>query len=175
MEEEKKDIITSVKEENEKVIKKLLESGLNLQNLDSLYKAIDIYKDLANVDYWQEKKEDLKMRYRGSYNDYGEYGRRGVKGTGRSRYGDDNAYGRRGVPGSGRGRYRGEEMIDEMMYEYGNYTEGKENYGTDQETMKSFKYMLKAFKDYYKHLKQEASSEEEVEMLEETAREMLDM
>ena len=116
------------------------------------------------------------MRYRNSYNDgyneYGEdYGRRGVPGTGR-RYGNDMSYGRRGVPGSGRDRYRGEEMIDEMAYHYGNYSDGKEMYGADGDTLESFKYMLKAFKDYYKHLKQEASSQEEVQLLEKTAREI---
>lgn len=116
------------------------------------------------------------MRYRNSYNDgyneYGEdYGRRGVPGTGR-RYGNDMSYGRRGVPGTGRGRYRGEEMIDEMSYHYGNYSDGKEMYGADGDTLESFKYMLKAFKDYYKHLKQEASSQEEVQLLEKTAREI---
>jgi len=48
-------------------------------------------------------------------------------------------------------------------------------YGADQDTLKSFKYMLKAFKDYYKHLKEEASSQEEIQLLEQTAREMLEM
>ena len=61
------------------------------------------------------------------------------------------------------------------MYHYGNYSEGRERYGADDETMKSFKYMLKSFKDYYKHLKEEASSPQEVKLLEETAREMLEM
>ena len=41
--------------------------------------------------------------------------------------------------------------------------------------MKSFKYMLKSFKDYYKHLKDEASSQQEVRMLEEVAREISEM
>ena len=110
----------------------------------------------------------------GEYNEGGSYGRRGVPGTGRGRY-SEGSYGRRGVPGTGRGRYRGEEMMDEMAYHYGNYSEGIQRYGADQETMKSFKYMLKAFKDYYKHLKDEASSQEEVKMLEDTAREISQM
>ena len=110
----------------------------------------------------------------GEYNEGGSYGRRGVPGTGRGRY-SEGSYGRRGVPGTGRGRYRGEEIMDEMAYHYGNYSEGMQSYGADQETMKSFKYMLKAFKDYYKHLKEEASSQEEVKMLEDTAREISQM
>ena len=66
-------------------------------------------------------------------------------------------------------------VIEEMMEEYGNYSEGREMYGADQDTLKSFKYMLKSFKDYYKHLKEEASSQEEIQLLEQTAREMLEM
>ena len=88
---------------------------------------------------------------------------------------EGESYGRRGVKGTGRGRYRGEEMMDEMAYHYGNYNEGREQYGADEETMKSFKYMLKSFKDYYKHLKDEASSQQEVKMLEDVAREISEM
>ena len=174
--EEEKTILEKTKEKSEKLIEELTKDGIKTDNLSMLEKIIDIHKDIANEEYWQCKKEEIKMRYRNSYNDgyneYGEdYGRRGVPGTGR-RYGNDMSYGRRGVPGTGRGRYRGEEMIDEMAYHYGNYSDGKEMYGADGDTLESFKYMLKAFKDYYKHLKQEASSQEEVQLLEKTAREI---
>lgn len=177
--EEEKTILESTKEKSEKLIEELTKDGIKTDNIGLLEKVIDIHKDIANEEYWQCKKEEIKMRYRNSYNDgyneYGEdYGRRGVPGTGR-RYGNDMSYGRRGVPGTGRGRYRGEEMIDEMAYHYGNYSDGKEMYGADGDTLESFKYMLKAFKDYYKHLKQEASSQEEVQLLEKTAREISEM
>lgn len=182
MEEEKNtNVLQTIKEETEKVMKNIADSGLKEDNIDHLYKLVDIHKDIANEEYWKKKEESF-MRYRGyseggyseGYNEGGNYGRRGVPGTGRGRY-SDGSYGRRGVPGSGRGRYRGEEMMDEMAYHYGNYNEGREQYGADEETMKSFKYMLKAFKDYYKHLKQEASSQEEVQMLEDVAREISEM
>lgn len=179
-EEEKKEEKTfqeELKEKIECVIKIVAEQGLDNSNIDFLYKAVDIHKDLCNENYWKVKEEEI-MRYRdySEYNDYGDssYGRRGVPGTGRGRY-SESAYGRRGVKGTGRGRYRGEEMLDRIMQEYGNYSEGKEMYGADQDTVESFKYMLKAFKDYYKHLKQEASSSEEVQLLEDTAREIADM
>lgn len=177
--EEEKTILESTKEKSEKLIEELTKDGIKTDNIGLLEKVIDIHKDIANEEYWQCKKEEIKMRYRNSYNDgyneYGEdYGRRGVPGTGR-RYGNDMSYGRRGVPGTGRGRYRGEEMIDEMAYHYGNYSDGKEMYGADGDTLESFKYMLKAFKDYYKHLKQEASSQEEVQLLEKTAREISEL
>ena len=179
--ETKKDekIIDKLKEETEKLICNILEQGINENNLDYLYKVVDIHKDISNEEYWKQKEEnEMYGNYGrdsyGEYNEGGSYGRRGVPGTGRGRY-SEGSYGRRGVPGTGRGRYRGEEMMDEMAYHYGNYTEGRDNYGADQETMKSFKYMLKAFKDYYKHLKDEASSQEEVQMLEDTAREISQM
>ena len=185
MEEQKEQkTIEKLKEETEKLIDNILEQGINENNLDYLYKVVDIHKDISNEEYWKQKEESISMygnygNYgRDSYGEYsegGSYGRRGVPGTGRGRYNEGGSYGRRGVPGSGRGRYRGEEMMDEMAYHYGNYSEGRDNYGADQETMKSFKYMLKAFKDYYKHLKEEASSQEEVQMLEQTAREISQM
>lgn len=179
--ETKKDekIIDKLKEETEKLICNILEQGINENNLDYLYKVVDIHKDISNEEYWKQKEEnEMYGNYGrdsyGEYNEGGSYGRRGVPGTGRGRY-NEGSYGRRGVPGTGRGRYRGEEMMDEMAYHYGNYNEGRERYGADEETMRSFKYMLKSFKDYYKHLKDEASSQEEVKMLEDVAREISQM
>lgn len=112
---------------------------------------------------------------RDSYGEYEENYSGGRRRDSRGRYMEGGSYGRRGVKGTGRGRYRGEEMMDEMAYHYGNYNEGREQYGADEETMKSFKYMLKSFKDYYKHLKEEASSQQEVKMLEDVAREISEM
>ena len=118
---------------------------------------------------------------RETYNDnygeeYGEYGRRGVPGTGRGRYREN--YGRRGVPGTGR-RYRGEEMMDDMYEAYQAYSDGRDmyndSYGAKQETMESFKYMLKSFKDFFKHLQKEADSQEETELLKKTAKEISEM
>lgn len=175
--QEEKTTIELLKEASEKKIKELTAQGIQVNNIDYLYKVVDIHKDIANEEYWKAK-EEYYMRYNGydEYSESGSYGRRGVPGTGRGRYNESGSYGRRGVPGSGRGRrYRGEEMMDEMMYHYGNYAEGRDSYGADQETMKSFKYMLKSFKDYYKHLKEEASSQEEVQMLEDVAREISEM
>ena len=152
-----------------------MEQGVQTNNIDFLYKMIDVKKDIAEIE-----KEEQEMMYGnyGNYDNYGEYDRSyggGRRRDSRGRYMESGSYGRRGVKGTGRGRYRGEEMMDEMMYHYGNYNEGREQYGADEETMKSFKYMLKSFKDYYKHLKEEASSPQEVKLLEETAREMLEM
>lgn len=177
---EEKNVIDKVTEEVDKSIKTIMEQGVQTNNIDFLYKMIDIKKDIAEIE-----KEEQEMMYGnygnygrdsyGEYNEGGNYGRRGVPGTGRGRYNEGGSYGRRGVKGTGRGRYRGEEMMEDMMYHYGNYNEGREQYGADEETMRSFKYMLKSFKDYYKHLKDEASSQQEVQMLEDVAREISEM
>ena len=176
-ETEKKEtkVLDKLKEETDKSMKRVLEQGVQTNNVDFLYKMIDIKKDIAEIE--KEEQEMMYSNY-GNYDNYGEYDRSyggGRRRDSRGRYMEGGSYGRRGVPGSGRGRYRGEEMMDEMAYHYGNYNEGREQYGADEETMKSFKYMLKSFKDYYKHLKEEASSPQEVKLLEETAREMLEM
>ena len=174
-ETEKKEtkVLEKLKEETDKSMKRVLEQGVQTNNVDFLYKMIDIKKDIAEI----EKEEQEMM-----YGNYGNYGRDsdmmysgGRRRDSRGRYMEGSSYGRRGVPGTGRGRYRGEEMMDEMAYHYGNYNEGREQYGADEETMKSFKYMLKSFKDYYKHLKDEASSQQEVKMLEDVAREISEM
>ena len=174
-ETEKKEtkVLDKLKEETDKSMKRVLEQGVQTNNVDFLYKMIDIKKDIAEI----EKEEQEMM-----YSNYGNYGREndmmysgGRSRDSRGRYMESGSYGRRGVKGTGRGRYRGEEMMDEMAYHYGNYNEGREQYGADEETMKSFKYMLKSFKDYYKHLKEEASSQQEVKMLEDVAREISEM
>ena len=180
-ETEKKEtsVIDKVTEEVDKSIKRIMEQGVQTNNIDFLYKMIDVKKDIAEIE-----KEEQEMMYgnygnygRGSYGEYSEGGNYsgGRRRDSRGRYMEGGSYGRRGVPGTGRGRYRGEEMMDEMAYHYGNYNEGREQYGADEETMKSFKYMLKSFKDYYKHLKEEASSQQEVKMLEDVAREISEM
>ena len=177
---EEKDIKTQLKEKAEELIDSILKEGIQQNNIEFLEKIVDIHKDISNEEYWKEK---IDMRYRnsGSYSDgnYGEYSDGSYNGgrrrDSRGRYMESDSYGRRGIPGTGRGRYRGEEMMEDMMYHYGNYNEGREQYGADEETMKSFKYMLKSFKDYYKHLKDEASSQQEVQMLEDVAREISEM
>ena len=171
-ETEKKEtkVLDKLKEETDKSMKRVLEQGVQTNNVDFLYKMIDIKKDIAEIE-----KEEQEMMYGnyGRYDDMSYSG--GRRRDSRGRYMEGGSYGRRGVPGTGRGRYRGEEMMDEMAYHYGNYNEGREQYGADQETMKSFQYMLKSFKDYYKHLKDEASSRQEVKMLEDVAREISEL
>ena len=136
---EEKTFQTELIEKTEQAIKTVAEQGLNNNNIDFLYKAVDIHKDLCNEKYWKAKEEYYMY---GNYDDM-NYGRRGVRGTGRGRY-SEGSYGRRGVPGTGRGRYRGEEMLDEMSYHYGNY-HNSGNYGAKEDS--AYK-MTEAFKEF---------------------------
>lgn len=178
-----------IKEQVEKEINTILEQGIQDTNLHNLYELVDIHKDLANEEYWEEKKEVMQMRYRGygnygneySEGNYGEenYGRRGVPGTGR-RYREGGSYGRRGVPGTGRGRYRGEEMMDEMHGAYQEYSEGKEqfeagNYGAKSNTLQSLDYMMQSVVDFIEMLKKDASSHEEVQLIQKYTKEISEM
>lgn len=165
---EPKESKVSLSEQIDKQIESILEKGINTDNITYLGKLIDINKDCENIKYWKEKIH--MYRESGSYNEgYGRY-----RESGRYNEGGYNAgsYGRRGVKGTGRGRYRGEEMMDEMYMNYGEYSEGRDNYGADQATLHSLKSMLDSVKKFMKHLEQEASSREEVEMIKETAKEI---
>ena len=137
-----------LEKKTEESINKILDEGITTNNLDHLYKLTKI-NHIA--------KEDESMNY-GNYVNYG--GRR----TGYDSYGEygrDN-YGRRGYDM----KYRGEEEMDRMAGEYGRYMESRERYGAnDQETDKSFHYMVKALEDFIMVLKQEAESPQQKQQL----------
>lgn len=115
------------------------------------------------------------MRYR-DYEEYGNYGRD-----------EYSNYGRRGVPGSGRGRgrrysergrdsrYRGDESMDNMYGAYQEYSEGRERYGNHPSTMKSLDYMLKSVVEFIEMLKEDAGSQEEIQLIQKYTQEISDM
>ena len=83
-------------------------------------------------------------------------------------YGNYNGYGRGGSYGRdeyGRGSYGRDE--------YG--AEGKERYGANEDTKKSLEYMLRSMEDFAHMLKEDASSQEEVEMIRQTAQRIAQM
>ena len=133
-------------ETTKKSIEKILKDGITTNNLEHLYKLVDIYKDAKEVE---------NMNYgnyggrRPMYDSYGEYNR--------------DSYGRRGYDI----RYRGEEHIDRIGNEYGRYMESRERYGTSEETDKSFHYMVKALEDFVKVLHEEADTPQQKQMLNE--------
>ena len=155
----------------EDTIKKLLEENqgeINMNNLEALGELIDIHKDIANEEYWCMKEESEMY---GNYNDgrggYGNYDR-----YGRDSYGRDS-YGRR--ERDSRGRYRGHDYMDEMYEYYGRYMEGRQRYGANEDTMKSLKYMLESMEDFARMLREDAQSQEEIEMIRQTAQRIAQM
>ena len=165
MEEENKEneevcYTDKIKEIVVKELEQFSNAELNGDDLDILYKLVDIDKDLENIDYWKVKKEVMKMRY----NDYDRYSEGGYS---EGRYGEN--YGRRGVPGTGRGRYRGhdegEEMIEDMRESYSAYSEsrnayGRGNYGAEQESMKALEETMELFTEFAQKMIQEVDSPE---------------
>lgn len=164
---------------NEQIVEKInaiTEEGIKQTNVDYLGKLVDIHKDLANEDYWEEKKEDMTMRY-------GNYGRGSRRGRS---YGEMAPMYGRGRRRDSRGRYMtgreyGEgtpaEMIDEMYEHFGNYEEGKEqsrrgNYSAKDDSIESLECMMQAICEFVDTLREDADSEEEVAIIEKYARKM---
>ena len=134
-------------EKSEKSIKKILDEGITTNNLEHLYKLVDIYKDAKEVEsmnYGRGPGYDVYGRYYG--NEYGNYN---------GNYG--NEYGRRGYDA----KYRGNEHLDRMYGEYGRYMENRNRYGAGEETDKSFHYMVKALEDFIMVLNEEADTQQQ--------------
>ena len=150
-----------IKEKVEQEIENIIGEGLQEENIEMLGDLVDIHKDLANEDYWEKKKEVMGMRYRNYEGD--SYGR--------------ESYGRRGRDSRGRysaggtmGRNYGEQMMNEMYQNYQGYSRGREQYGrgnynAKEDTMKSLEYMLESMVDFVEMLKEEAGSQEEMELI----------
>lgn len=180
MEEEKKTVTEEIKCQIEDEICNISEERVQRDNVDYLGKLVDIHKDLANEEYWLKKEEF--MMYRGyGRNYYGDYDREEYGNYGRGRRRDSRGRYMESRYSEGRGRrYRGHDMIDEMADHYGNYSEGKEeysrgNYGAKEDTMKSLEYMLQSVEDFMMMLQEDASSQEEVDMIKHTARKISEM
>lgn len=146
---------SKVIEKMKESINNQLEQGLNTQNIDILYKLVDIYKDMKEV-------ENM------NYGEYGNYGGRrpGYDSYGRN-YGNYNMeYGRGSYGRQGRdSRYRGDDELDRMYGEYGRYQESRNRYGAGEETDKSFHYMVKSLEDFIKVLYEEAESPQQKQEL----------
>lgn len=57
-------MLKKVNEQVEGQIKKIVEEGLQLNNIDRLYKLVDIHKDIANEEYWKKKEEVMENEVR---------------------------------------------------------------------------------------------------------------
>ena len=142
-----------LEKKTEESIDKILKEGITTNNLEHLYKLVDIYKDAKEVE---------------NMNNYGNYGNYGARRPGYDSYGRDN-YGEYGRDNYGRRgydmRYRGEDEIDRMHGEYGRYMESRQRYGAGEETDKSFHYMVKALEDFIKVLYEEAEGQQQKQQL----------
>ena len=123
-------------------IEKVGTMNLDATDIDYLYKVVDIYKDLKEVE---------NMNNYGRYEGYGNYG---------------EEYGRRGVDS----RYRGESYMDGMRGSYRNYEEARNeynrgNYGAKEDGLKELEYMMHAAMKFIKMVKEEATSPEEQEIV----------
>ena len=133
----------------EDAINRILKEGIATTNLDYLYKLTKINHMI--------KEENM-------YNEYGNYNGRG---PGHGSYGNEygNEYGRRGYDT----KYRGHDHLDRMYNEYGRYMDYRGRYGAnDQETDKSYHYMLKALEDFIKVLYEEADTPQQKQNLRDT-------
>lgn len=140
-----------------KELEQFSDVDLTGDELDVLYKLVDIDKDLENIDYWKVKKEAMKMRYE-NYGDYSEGGY------------SEGRYGRRGVPGTGRGRYRGnysegEDMIEDMKESYSAYSESRSaynrgNYNAGEDSMEALEDTMRLFTEFAQKMIKEVDSPE---------------
>lgn len=145
-------------------IEKILDEGITNNNLEHLYKLVDIYKDakeVENMNYGNYGNYNGRGPGHGSYGEYNGYGN----------YGEYGNYGRRGYDR----KYRGDEYLERMSGEYGRYEEGKMRYGHNEDTKKSLEYMLRSMEDFARMLKEDAQSQEEVEMIRQTAQRIAQM
>lgn len=163
----------------ENIIGCISDEGIREDNVHYLGELIDIHKDLANEDYWKMKEETLDMKYRTSGRD--SYGARRRDSRGRYMAGGRGGnYENYGESGNYVKRYRGHDMIDGMYEDYGTYMEGKEegrrgNYGAKEDSMEALRYMLQSVEDFMMMLNEEAESQEEIEMIKRTARNIAEM
>ena len=155
-----------LKKKTEESINRILKEGITTTNLDYLYK-------LSKINHIAKEDENMN-----NYGEYGNYGGRrpgydtyGEYGNYGDNYGEYGRYGRRGRDS----KYRGYGHLDRMYNEYGRYSEGKEQYGANEDTKKSLKYMLESMEDFARMLKEDAKSQEEVEMIRQTAQRIAQM
>lgn len=152
-----------LRQKTEESIKKILDEGLNTNNLEYLYK-------LTKINHMVKEDENMN---------YGNYGNYGGRGPGHGSYGEYNrGYGEYNEGYNARGRdskYRGYGHLDRMYNEYGNYSYGRERYGTNEDTKRSLEYMLRSMEDFANMLKEEAQSQEEVNMIRQTAQRIAQM
>lgn len=165
-----KELCKEINRQVEQQIKDIMQEGVQVDNINMLGKLVDIHKDLANEKYWNVKEEVYKMRYRDYDRD--DYGRGNY---------NREVYGRRSR--DSRGRYTGheqEDLMNDMYNHYRRYSAGREqynrgNYGAKEDTIKGLEYMLQSIVEFFEMLKEDASSQEEMELIKQYSKEISEM
>lgn len=68
---EEVNILDKVKNAIEKPMKLIVDSGVSSNNLDYLYKLIDVYKDIENIEYWNMKEDNMRFKdYKRSFDSH---------------------------------------------------------------------------------------------------------
>lgn len=148
---------------------KVVEEGISPDNIEYLSELVDICKDLKKIEKIDYEMEESNMMYRDGGYDYGRRSR-----DSRGRYNEGGQYNRRS---SGRG-YRGHDMLDMMNQHYSTYGASKDeyrnsgDYRAQEDSKMALKKMLESAEDFMAMLMEEAESQEEVEMVKQTAKEI---
>lgn len=149
-------------DETDKYIRQFIEEGIGEgNNLEYIDKLIDIQKDAYKIERMKEEEEM-----------YGNYGGRRYDDY-RGEHHMYDTYGRR--ERDSRGRYKGHEHLDRMYDHYGRYMEGRERYGANEDTKRSLEYMLHSMEDFARMLREDAQSQEEVDMIRQSAQRIANM
>ena len=101
---------------------------------------------------YEARRRDGRGRY------MGEYGRRGVAGTGRERYREYGNYS------------EGEDMLEDMKESYGAYNESmnaysRGNYGAAEDGMKALEDTMELFTEFTEKMIDQAESPEEKQIV----------
>lgn len=179
----------------EQELDKIAEKGLTTSNLETAYKLIDMYKDLKNTEYWEQKGEYYEYvlaEMQGGYSESGyammddDYSMRGRKRDRMGRYsredgmsyegGQSMARGRGGNRGGnnrGRNQYsrEGSYAMDGGYSMYDRYMDSKQSYRANQSMdgkqrlMDSLEEYMDDFTEKIKEMHRDADTPEEREMI----------
>ena len=148
----------------ESELHKIAEKGLTTSNLETAYKLIDMYKDLKNTEYWEQKGEYyeyvLMEMQNGSESEYSmmddDYAMRGRKRDRMGRYSRDDGMSGQSMARDGRRDNRGRNqysregsyaMNDGGYSMYDRYMDAKQSYRSNQ-SMDGKQKLMESLEDY---------------------------
>lgn len=168
----------------EQELDKIAEKGLTTSNLETAYKLIDMYKDLKNTEYWEQKGEYYEYvlaEMQEGYSEGGyammddEYSMRGRKRDRMGRYSREDGMMRDGQSMARGGRRdnrgRGYSMNDGGYSMYDRYMDSKQSYRANQSMdgkqrlMDSLEEYMDDFTEKIKEMHRDADTPEEREMI----------